>query len=174
LAGEAGNQQTPNLPKTRGAMVIAYRLNAPAVIANTTAGQPTPASLAERTESAPAGGAAQTAPYTLAQAQTGKTLYTQNCAVCHGAGLQGVSAPALTGTSFGHAHLNVSQIRTITTQQMPLGAPGSLKPDQYAAILAYLLKYDCIAPAHGGKTPFPTTDEPALQKITVNGATCPK
>jgi alcohol dehydrogenase (cytochrome c) len=174
MAGEAGNQQTPNLPKTRGALVIAYRLNAPATIANTTAGQPKPPSLTERTESGPAGGATQTGPYTLAQAQTGKTLYTQNCAVCHGAKLQGVSAPALTGTSFGHAHLNVSQIRTITTQQMPLGAPGSLKPDQYAAILAYMLQYNCIAPANEGKTPFPTTDEPALKNISVNGATCPK
>ncbi len=175
IAGEGGNQATPNLPKSQGARVVAYRLNPTQTIANTTAGQPTPMpSTVARTESGPANGPVQTAPYTLAQAQTGKTLYAQSCQSCHGANLQGVSAPALTGSSFGHAHLSVAQIRTITTQQMPLTAPGSLKPDQYAAIMAYLLAYNCISPANGGKTPFPTKADPALAKIVVNGATCPR
>jgi hypothetical protein len=35
-----------------------------------------------------------------------------------------------------HAKLDRSQLRSIVTQQMPLGAPGSLQPQQYASIIA--------------------------------------
>ena len=63
-------------------------------------------------------------------------IYAKECAVCHGANLQGVSAPALTGPSFGRSHLNGAQLRTVVVQTMPLTAPGSLKPDEYAAVMA--------------------------------------
>jgi hypothetical protein len=32
---------------------------------------------------------------------------------------------------------------------MPLTAPGALKPDEYAAVMAFLLSYDCVQPAGG-------------------------
>lgn len=174
IAGEPGNQKTPNLPQTHGSMVIAYALNANRTITNTTAGQPTPGPMAsERTESGQTSGINASAPYTQAQAAQGGKLFAQNCASCHGAKLQGVSAPALTGASFGHANLTISQLRNIVTTQMPLSAPGSLKPDQYASIMAYLLKYDCVTPSNNGKTPFPTGDQPQFKTIHVPGATCP-
>ncbi len=174
IAGEAGNQHTPNLPKTQGSRVVAYALNVSNTVMNTTASQPTPAPLPSgKTESGQTTGISASVPYTPAQVTAGKQVYTQKCAACHGANLQGVSAPALTGASFGHANLSVSQLRTIVTTQMPLGAPGSLTPQQYASVIAYLLKYDCVSPAGGGKTPFPTTDQPQFKKITVPGATCP-
>jgi polar amino acid transport system substrate-binding protein len=100
-------------------------------------------------------------------------VYENQCLSCHGAQLQGVSAPALTGPSFGHAQLNVSAVRTIVIQQMPLTAPGSLTPDQYAAAMAYLMAYNCIKPANGGTKPFPTSDVPANKTVTFTGATCP-
>ncbi|HTV93844.1 MAG TPA: cytochrome c [Verrucomicrobiae bacterium] len=113
-------------------------------------------------------------PYTPAQAQAGKKLFMQKCAECHGASLQGgTSAPALTGATFGSTDLTVSQLRAIVTLQMPLGNPGSLSPSQYAAVLAFILKYDCVAPSNGGKTQFPTTDKPQFQTIKIGASTCP-
>lgn len=179
VAGEGGNQKTPNVPKTQGSRVVAYALDASHVTMNDSAGQPAVAMASNapaKTESGTGAGstaASGSVPYTMAQVQTGKSLYAQQCSSCHGAQLQGVSAPALRGSSFAHANLNVSQIRTIVTQQMPLSAPGSLKPNQYAAIMAYILASDCVTPSGGGKTPFPTTDVPAFKKVVVNSGSCP-
>jgi hypothetical protein len=86
--------------------------------------------------------------------------------------LQGTSAPALTGPGFGHSHLNAAQLRGVVTQSMPLTAPGSLKPDEYAAVMAFLLSYDCVQPSDGGQQQFPTTDLPSLQQVELGSATC--
>jgi alcohol dehydrogenase (cytochrome c) len=176
VAGEAGNQHTPNLPSTKGSRVVAYTLGASSPIMNTLANQPSPKPMpSERTESGQTVGTSASAPYTPEQVATGKKVFQQSCASCHGALLQGVSAAALTGASFAHSNLTISQMRTIVTTQMPLGAPGSLKPDQYAATMAYLLAYDCVAPSNGGKVPFPTTTlPPQVDAEKVPGATCPR
>jgi hypothetical protein len=79
----------------------------------------------------------------------------------------------LTGPGFARSHLNASQLRTVVTQTMPLTAPGSLKPDENAAVIAYLLSYDCVQPAGGGQQEFPTDNLPELQKVELGGATCP-
>jgi hypothetical protein len=82
------------------------------------------------------------------------------------------TAPALTGPGFGRSHLNASQLRSVVTPTMPLTAPGSLKPDDYAAVMAFLLRYDCVQPSGGGQQPFPTTDLPSLQQVELGSATC--
>jgi mono/diheme cytochrome c family protein len=116
---------------------------------------------------------AVSAPYTPAQARAGKMLFMQKCAECHGASLQGDSStPALTGPTFASSDLSISQLRAIVTLQMPLGNPGSLSPSQYAAVLAFILKYDCITPSNGGTKPFPTTDKPQFRTIKIGGSTC--
>jgi hypothetical protein len=55
---------------------------------------------------------------------------------------------------------------------MPLIAPGSLNPDEYAAVMAFLLNYDCVQPAGNGQQPCPTTDLPSLQQVEIGGAIC--
>jgi alcohol dehydrogenase (cytochrome c) len=176
LVGEAGNQQTPNLPASRGSRVIAYRLASAPTIVNDATGQVALANV-------PRGGgddsaAALTpstgsAPYTMQQVARGSEVYAKGCANCHGANLQGLSAPALTGPGFGHSHLNAAQLRGIVTQSMPLTAPGSLPADDYAAVMAFMLNYDCVPPAGNSQQPFPTTEIPALQRVTLGGTTCP-
>jgi alcohol dehydrogenase (cytochrome c) len=176
LVGEAGNQQTPNLPSTEGSRVIAYRLGEGDPIVNGTEGQ-----LASANAPNGRGGESEgppeksigSAPYTAAQVARGAEIYAKECAVCHGANLQGISAPALTGPSFGRSHLTGAQLRTVVVQTMPLTAPGSLKPDENAAVLAYLLSYNCVQAAGGGQQEFPTGDLPNLQQVELGSASCP-
>jgi alcohol dehydrogenase (cytochrome c) len=174
VVGEAGNQQTPNLPASQGSRVIAYSLGHAPTIVNDAAGQVVQASVSngagESTQ--PLSPSTGSAPYTSQQVATGSQIYAKTCAACHGANLQGMSAPALTGPSFGRSHLSASQLRSVVTQSMPLTAPGSLKPDEYASVLAFLLSYDCVKPAGGGQQPLPTTDLPALQQVTLGATTC--
>jgi alcohol dehydrogenase (cytochrome c) len=175
VVGQAGNQQTPNLPPSGGSRVIAYRLGNAPTIANDTTGQVALANAKNGAggESEPPAKSTGSAPYTKQQVAQGSDVYGKDCAVCHGANLQGISAPALTGPGFGRSHLNASQLRTVVTQTMPLTAPGSLKPDEYAAVMAFMLSYDCVQAAGDGQQPFPTTDLPGLQQVELGGATCP-
>lgn len=55
---------------------------------------------------------------------------------------------------------------------MPLTAPGSLKADDYTAVIGFLLSYDCVKPSGDGQQPFPTMDVPALKQVTVGAGTC--
>ncbi len=82
--------------------------------------------------------------YTDAQAQAGKQVFDQVCAICHGKNLQGGAGPALAGEQF----LSVSQFQHISAEyfyhfistHMPLNAPGSLTKTQYLDLMAYLLQ----------------------------------
>ncbi|HZO94297.1 MAG TPA: PQQ-binding-like beta-propeller repeat protein [Candidatus Baltobacteraceae bacterium] len=171
LIGEGGNQQTKNIPKTHGSMVVAFKLGpvaSPRV--NSAAAQNVAGANVKNANQPPSVGSA---PYTPQQASQGAQLYAQNCSSCHGAQLQGVSAPALTGPQMARNKLNLSQLRTIVTTQMPLTAPGSLKPEQYAAIIAYLLSYDCVSHSQVGSEPFPTQDRPEFTKVVFGGRSCP-
>jgi len=174
VVGEAGNQQTPNLPPTQGSHVIAYRLAAGAALVNDATGQ---VALANATNGSGESAAsiaqsAGAAPYTQQQVAQGGAIYAKSCAVCHGDKLQGLSAPALTGAAFSHSHLNAAQLRGVVTQTMPLTAPGSLAPNDYAAVMAFLLSYDCVKAAGDGRQPFPTAPLPDLQQVTLGATTC--
>jgi mono/diheme cytochrome c family protein len=80
--------------------------------------------------------------YTTAQAAAGAQLYTANCSACHGADLRGPAGPGLVGDAFtsqwtGEA---ASDPESMMAKNMPLNAPGSLKPSDYVAIMAYILQ----------------------------------
>ena len=77
--------------------------------------------------------------YTAAQATAGQKAYNANCASCHGANLEGVKAPALSGPGMAGSQ-SVADIYGFMVQQMPAGAPGSLSAAQYTTIMAYVLK----------------------------------
>jgi mono/diheme cytochrome c family protein len=80
--------------------------------------------------------------YTAAQAKTGAGLFASQCAVCHGEQLQGLVGPALKGANFASAKSGfaVGDIFTIVANNMPASAPGSLPPDTYVNVMAYLLQ----------------------------------
>ncbi|HEX4105215.1 MAG TPA: c-type cytochrome [Rhizomicrobium sp.] len=81
--------------------------------------------------------------YTEAQATRGQEQYVTNCAPCHGATAQGNGeAPALTGAEFTADWIGLTlgdlfdRIRTT----MPQDQPGKLSRDQYADVVAFILK----------------------------------
>jgi polar amino acid transport system substrate-binding protein len=79
--------------------------------------------------------------YTEAQQTAGAKKFAAICAVCHGAQLQGLAGPTLKGPNFASvkAAFAVSDIFAIVSQNMPASAPGSLQPDDYVEIMAFLL-----------------------------------
>src|SRR5579863_1917593 len=87
---------------------------------------------------------AKPALYTDAQAQAGATVYSQACAACHGQQLEGVAAPALKGSAFGEMAtaqgLTADSLLDVIANTMPQSDPGSMKPEDYNAVTAYILQ----------------------------------
>jgi mono/diheme cytochrome c family protein len=87
---------------------------------------------------------AKPALYTADQATAGAAVYSQSCAACHGTQMEGVSAPALKGPAFGDMataqSLTAQTLLDVVANSMPQSDPGSLKPDEYSAVTAYILQ----------------------------------
>src|SRR3954468_8231246 len=87
---------------------------------------------------------AKPALYTTDQASAGAAVYAQACGACHGAQLEGVAAPALKGSVFGEMAtaqgLTVDALLDVIANTMPQSDPGSLKPEDYSAVTAYILQ----------------------------------
>jgi mono/diheme cytochrome c family protein len=106
------------------------------------------------------------ADFAAAQVGPGGKLYAAECAMCHGAKLEGRTAPALVGQGFAPAAgstMTVGGIYQYMTTNMPAEKPGQLKPAEYADIMAFLLSTNGYAPSgkelspdHAGddQTPF--------------------
>ena len=104
--------------------------------------------------------------YTPAQAARGKTLYADQCAVCHGKDLEGTTlAPGLSGTEFmaDFEGSNMGQLFSRILRTMPASAPGDLMPPQVADLLAFM--------AESNKWPAGekdlATDQDALKLIKI-------
>ncbi len=92
--------------------------------------------------------------YTIAQANRGRALYGEACASCHGPELTDGAASALAGPRFarewgpgrsvsdlfGWGGASVADLHFIIRTTMPQGSAGSLSPEQYLDILAYILQ----------------------------------
>jgi mono/diheme cytochrome c family protein len=81
--------------------------------------------------------------YTTEQAERGAGIYAQRCGACHGAALNGTGeAPALIGGEFvSHWDtMTVGDLFDRVRTTMPQNDPMSLTREEYADVLAFLLK----------------------------------
>jgi alcohol dehydrogenase (cytochrome c) len=93
--------------------------------------------------------------FTTAQADAGETLYQSTCAQCHGANLDdgGLGAP-LRGPQFMQKYggKQAAELFEVTQTTMPVGNPGTLAPQEYARLVAFILRENSIVP---GETELP-------------------
>jgi len=91
--------------------------------------------------------------FTAAQAEEGHVLYAKNCAMCHGAELQGGAGLPLSGPSFIARWNNrpLPDLAQVISEQMPLTAPHSLSSTEYLSIVSYILLKNRFA---AGDTPL--------------------
>ena len=82
----------------------------------------------------------QSRPEPALQVQRGVGVFNERCAACHGAHLEGLVGPRLAGPGAIVKHKAVGDIFAFITKNMPYGAPGSLTHDEYAAVMAFILK----------------------------------
>lgn len=82
--------------------------------------------------------------FTAEQAQAGAAVYAQSCASCHGAMLESGAGPALKGSAFAQRAiaqtLTAQALYDVVAFTMPQVDPGSLKPEQYTAVVAFILQ----------------------------------
>lgn len=129
---------------------VAFAADAPKPAAPATKPAATPAPAAKPTAAsamAAAGGAMPSniweGVFSNAQAKRGDALYSQHCAMCHMVDMGGKEpAPELAGDNFlskwlGH---NLGELYTRVSTTMPAGNPGTLKPNEYADLVALLLQ----------------------------------
>lgn len=85
-------------------------------------------------------GASELSPitFTAPQAIGGGANYQRLCAACHGAELEGFSAPQLSGANFSWLDRPVSEFHGYIQDLMPADAPGSLSDAQVSTIIAFI------------------------------------
>ena len=96
--------------------------------------------------------------YTDEQASRGRDLYAMQCKSCH-------TPASHTGVVFANSwdRRPLSDLYQFIVTRMPKNEPGSLQPDEYADVLAYLLKLNELP---SGSEPLPA-DSVALKKIRI-------
>jgi len=106
--------------------------------------------------------------YMAPQADQGKVVYNQQCAVCHGDSLEGKNGPTLVGPTFKENWngLTADDLFEYIKTSMPRGQVGRLSREQTATIVAYLLTFNGF-PA--GQKELPS-DAKALQNIRFEAA----
>jgi alcohol dehydrogenase (cytochrome c) len=87
--------------------------------------------------------------YTREQAATGKSAYAAQCASCHGVNLDdGEASPPLKGVAFRQrwGQQSAEALFTYMRSRMPPARPGTLGAEMTAALVAYLLQENLLAP----------------------------
>ncbi len=103
---------------------------------------------------APAPISSRSGVYTAEQAQAGAQLYAVHCAMCHGKMLEGTfETPALQDRFVANwSKAPIGDLYDYLARAMPQFAPGSLKPEETAQIIAFVLRSNGL-PA--GSRPLP-------------------
>jgi cytochrome c len=117
-------------------------------------------------QSGEAAAATMVSSYTTEQAGRGKKAYKDDCAECHGGTLGGGGEiPGVVGHAFRERWFvgSADKFMSFITENMPQQDPGSLDPQTYADIAAFLMSHNHV-PA--GDTEFPG-DPDAWPKITL-------
>ena len=113
-----------------------------------------------RAQGAGGNGARSTAAgvYTDEQASRGRDMYAMQCKSCH-------TPASHTGVVFANSwdRRPLSDLYSFIVTRMPKNEPGSLQPDEYADVLAYLLKLNDLP---SGDAPLPA-DSVAMKKIRI-------
>jgi mono/diheme cytochrome c family protein len=96
--------------------------------------------------------------YTAEQAARGREMYAMQCRSCH-------TPASHTGTTFASwwDRKPLSELYQFVTTRMPKNEPGSLQPDEYVDLVAYLLKLNELP---SGTEPLPA-DSVAMKKIRI-------
>ena len=97
--------------------------------------------------------------YTSAQAARGEQTYMSICVSCHPRGTY--TAPAFRAKWNGSP---LSELYAFVSTMMPQTDPGGLEPEEYAQVIAYLLK---INGAPAGRSELPL-DVKALREIRIS------
>lgn len=97
--------------------------------------------------------------FAAAQVSLGRSIFTDNCAGCHGEALTGLDGgPPLVGPSFARWFSGpVGALHEFILTRMPADRPGTLNPRQAAALLSFIAQTNGFV---AGDTPLP--EDPAL------------
>ncbi|MBI2909533.1 MAG: cytochrome c [Chloroflexi bacterium] len=71
------------------------------------------------------------------------------CGKCHGQRGQGLLAPRLIGDDSLAGHATAQDLFNFVSTYMPADSPGSLKGDDYWAVVGFLLKQNNLLPQNG-------------------------
>ena len=107
--------------------------------------------------------------YTEAQAKRGDAVYAKSCASCHGSQLEGdAQAPALADKDFSTEWNDqpLSDLFERIRTTMPGDAPGTLKSDEVADLMAYMFSRAKFPPGPSDLS----SDIAALKAITYKAA----
>lgn len=102
--------------------------------------------------------------YTAEQASRGRDTYAMQCKSCH-------TPASHTGATFAQwwDKKPLSELFLFITTKMPKNEPGSLQPDEYADLVAYLLKMNDMP---SGTDELPA-DSVALRRIRIDAGRRP-
>ena len=115
-----------------------------------------------------AGKGSRSGVYSAEQASEGARVYAVQCAMCHGARLEGtVETPSLIGKFVARwADRPLADLFGYVSSAMPQSSPGRLSPGDNARLVAFILQANG-APA--GDRPLPE-DDAALRRIMFDHA----
>ena len=105
-------------------------------------GEPDGNAAAVADESTPPPGGGEV--YTETQAARGEAVYQNHCAFCHLEDLSGFRGLPLTGSEFiarwNEPGVTLENFLSFVTSAMPQEEPGTLRPQEYLDVVAYILQ----------------------------------